>query len=311
MGASVDFKANANGLVLVFDEGEPFESLCEKIAVKLESGGVFFKSMYLMITYRGRKLEAEEESKVAQLIAGKTGARTVIFEIDKQFLQEAGMQAGADGAGGDGGPAKVGGAGGATGANGAAGAGGAEGAAGAAGANAAAAQQGGARPGAGGAQGRPGGRGRGLGRRGAAPHAGGRGLPPPGDEDGFAFLKHVRMPAAVDLDECMTRFCKGTLRSGRLVSFDGNVVVLGDVNPGAMIEATGNVVVFGNLRGIVHSGAGGNKDTFVLALHFSPTQLRIADVIARRAEPRGGGKSPHIAHLSGGAIVVEPFQGHR
>ncbi|MGL5936089.1 MAG: septum site-determining protein MinC, partial [Cetobacterium sp.] len=43
-------------------------------------------------------------------------------------------------------------------------------------------------------------------------------------------------------DEGVTKFHKGTLRSGHSLEFEGNVVVLGDVNPGAVIKAKGNVV---------------------------------------------------------------------
>ena len=41
----------------------------------------------------------------------------------------------------------------------------------------------------------------------------------------------------------------GTLRSGRVVRFDGDVVLIGDVNPGAKIIATGDVLILGKLKG--------------------------------------------------------------
>ena len=40
-----------------------------------------------------------------------------------------------------------------------------------------------------------------------------------------------------------TKFVYSTLRSGQKVSFEGNVVVLGDVNAGAEVEAGGSIVV--------------------------------------------------------------------
>lgn len=42
-----------------------------------------------------------------------------------------------------------------------------------------------------------------------------------------------------------------SLRSGQNIHFDGNVVVLGDVNPGAEIVAGGHILVMGALRGLV------------------------------------------------------------
>jgi septum site-determining protein MinC len=57
-----------------------------------------------------------------------------------------------------------------------------------------------------------------------------------------------------------------TLRSGFKVSYQGHVVVIGDVNPGAEIVAGGSVVVWGRLRGVVHAGAEGNEKAVVCAL---------------------------------------------
>ncbi|MDI9500725.1 MAG: septum site-determining protein MinC [Bacillota bacterium] len=111
------------------------------------------------------------------------------------------------------------------------------------------------------------------------------------------------------LEEGMTKFYRGTVRSGTLVSFDGNLVVLGDVNPGAEVVATGNVVVMGSLRGMVHAGADGNKEAIVAALSLQPTQLRIADVITRPPdtnEPRQG-LLPEIASVRDDIVYIETF----
>jgi septum site-determining protein MinC len=88
------------------------------------------------------------------------------------------------------------------------------------------------------------------------------------------------------IDVGMTKFYRGTVRSGQLLSFDGNLVVIGDVNPGAELEATGNVVVMGSLKGIVHAGMDGNREAFVVAYNLQPTQLRIADLITRSPDEK-------------------------
>ncbi|MCQ2559962.1 MAG: AAA family ATPase, partial [Clostridia bacterium] len=46
-------------------------------------------------------------------------------------------------------------------------------------------------------------------------------------------------------DEENTVLIKRTLRSGQRMNYQGNVVVLGDVNPGAEIIAGGNVLLEG------------------------------------------------------------------
>ncbi len=111
------------------------------------------------------------------------------------------------------------------------------------------------------------------------------------------------------LEEGMTKFYRGTVRSGQLINFDGNLVVVGDVNPGAELVATGNVVVMGSLRGIVHAGANGNKEAIVVALNLQPTQLRIADVITRAPDENdnGGQFVPELAYIKGDIVYIERY----
>ncbi|GFR36539.1 hypothetical protein TCEA9_23510 [Thermobrachium celere] len=49
--------------------------------------------------------------------------------------------------------------------------------------------------------------------------------------------------------EGRTKFVKNTVRSGQRITYNGNVVIIGDVNSGAEIIAYGNVIVLGVLRG--------------------------------------------------------------
>jgi septum site-determining protein MinC len=113
--------------------------------------------------------------------------------------------------------------------------------------------------------------------------------------------------AAEELPEDAAQWVKGPLRSGGRVLFEGNVVVMGDVNPGAEIIAGGSVVVWGRLRGVVHAGAQGDEKAVVCALEMAPTQLRIASEIA--ISPKKQGKSqPEIARLKDGQLVAEPWQ---
>lgn len=108
-------------------------------------------------------------------------------------------------------------------------------------------------------------------------------------------------------DESNCKFIRSTLRSGTRIEYAGSVVIIGDVNPGAEVIASGNVIVLGALRGMVHAGADGNKDAFIYSLCLKPTQIRIAEIIARRPdEPDPGKIYPEIANVRDGVIVVEP-----
>lgn len=111
------------------------------------------------------------------------------------------------------------------------------------------------------------------------------------------------------IEEGITKFYKGTVRSGQLVSFDGNLVVIGDVNPSGEIVATGNVIVMGSIRGLVHAGSDGNKEAVVVAFNLQPTQLRIADVITRPPDEKNnkGAMVPEMAFVKDDMVYIEKF----
>ena len=123
------------------------------------------------------------------------------------------------------------------------------------------------------------------------------------------------MPAAQSLwpEAAGGLFLRRTLRSGQSIQHDGDVCIIGDVNPGAEVMAGGDVVVWGSLRGLVHAGAGGNTDAVICALQLAPTQLRIAETRSRGPEPGGdaAGQTPEMARIAEGRIVVEPWTGPR
>lgn len=101
-----------------------------------------------------------------------------------------------------------------------------------------------------------------------------------------------------------------TIRSGQVVRHHGHVTVLGDLNPGGEIIAGGNVIVWGRLRGTVHAGALGDRSAVICALELTPTQLRIADLIAR--SPEGDtGRFPEVVCVDGDQISVEAWEAYR
>lgn len=112
------------------------------------------------------------------------------------------------------------------------------------------------------------------------------------------------------ITEGETKFITSTIRSGQLVEFDGNIVIIGDVNPGGEILAKGNIIVLGTLRGIAYAGSDGNDEAIVAAFKLNPTQLRIADLITRRPDgDEGDNKTiePEIARVYDQAIIIESY----
>lgn len=72
------------------------------------------------------------------------------------------------------------------------------------------------------------------------------------------------------------------IRSGQTLSVEGDLLLIGDVNPGGIVSATGNIYIFGALRGIALAGSGGDgKHAVICASVMSPTQLKIGQVISR------------------------------
>jgi septum site-determining protein MinC len=99
-------------------------------------------------------------------------------------------------------------------------------------------------------------------------------------------------------------YLETTLRSGTEVRHPGSVVVVGEVNPGSTIIADGNILIWGRLRGIAHAGANGDRDCQIMALQMEPTQLRIADQVARSPEKMPNQVYPEVAFIGPEGIQI-------
>ncbi len=100
-----------------------------------------------------------------------------------------------------------------------------------------------------------------------------------------------------------------TVRSGQRIEYEGNILVMGDVNPGGEIIATGDIVVLGKLRGTAHAGAKGDKLAEIFAFQIKPVQIRIAGVFTRAPEKEREKETryfrPEAAKIKDDQIVVE------
>lgn len=87
-----------------------------------------------------------------------------------------------------------------------------------------------------------------------------------------------------EITKLPTLYLKQNLRSGQTMSYDGNIVLIGDVHPGSEIIAKGDITIWGVLSGIAHAGARGNNFARIRALKISAIQLRISGFYARRPD---------------------------
>ncbi len=99
---------------------------------------------------------------------------------------------------------------------------------------------------------------------------------------------------------------EGTVRSGDRISSNGNLCIIGDVNPGAIVSAKKNIYVWGKLLGIAFAGKSGNKNATIVSLYLNPLQLRIADVIAIGPTDKPKNYYPEIAVIDKQTIIIKP-----
>lgn len=90
--------------------------------------------------------------------------------------------------------------------------------------------------------------------------------------------------AQYELTKLPTLYLTQTLRSGQTMSYDGNIVLIGDAHPGSEIIAKGDITIWGVLGGIAHAGARGNDFARIRALKMNAIQLRISGFYARRPD---------------------------
>ncbi len=106
---------------------------------------------------------------------------------------------------------------------------------------------------------------------------------------------------------------KSTCRSGEIIRHQGDVVVLGDVNPGAEVVASGDIAVFGCLRGFAHAGSEGDIKATIVALSLGSPRLQIGPHVGissgNKVEPKYTDSGPVIAYARRRSIHVALFKG--
>ena len=112
-------------------------------------------------------------------------------------------------------------------------------------------------------------------------------------------------------EDVPTLYLSQTLRSGQTVTYEGNILIIGDAHPGSEIVAGGDITVWGILGGIAHAGSNGNITSKVRALKLNAIQLRIAGLYARRNDTlnvpyvqKTNEFTPEEAQIENGKIVI-------
>ena len=111
-----------------------------------------------------------------------------------------------------------------------------------------------------------------------------------------------------DINLPKTDFHQGTVRSGEYICSNGDLLILGDVNPGAIVSAEGNIMIWGRLLGIAHAGSKGNSKAKISALQLSPVQLRIAKKVARGPKEKTQFGLAEQARIDSEEIIISPLE---
>lgn len=102
-------------------------------------------------------------------------------------------------------------------------------------------------------------------------------------------------------------------RSGEVIRYPGDVVVMADVNPGSEIIADGDILVFGSLRGFAHAGANGDIQATIVAQNFETPRLQIGPYVGIDPKPKkrskAKGSNPRIAYVRRRSVYVAPYTG--
>jgi septum site-determining protein MinC len=126
-------------------------------------------------------------------------------------------------------------------------------------------------------------------------------------EKGIEQVKQKENKIFSGVYEGKTKFIRKTVRGGECITYQGNIVIVGDINSGAEVYAAGNVIVLGRIKGKVSAGFNGNAKAVIAAFSLEPEILKISNVIAMSPDDLEKPRYPELAKIKDGMIIVEPY----
>lgn len=86
MKQSVIIKGNAYGIVVILDRDIAFVDLLQEVAVKFRNSAKFFKNAKMAISFEGRKLTSEEQSRIIDVITDNSTIEILcVFDKDEEM----------------------------------------------------------------------------------------------------------------------------------------------------------------------------------------------------------------------------------
>ena len=78
---------------------------------------------------------------------------------------------------------------------------------------------------------------------------------------------------------------RGSVKAGKSLRCDTNLLILGDVEEDAAVISAGNIIILGSLMGSAHAGSYGSRHEYVIAKEMQAKSIRIGSI-----QGKDGGK---------------------
>jgi septum site-determining protein MinC len=118
-------------------------------------------------------------------------------------------------------------------------------------------------------------------------------------------FKEPEIEEHVQIDKNLKLF-KITVRSGQVFEYDGDALIIGNINKGGQIKVTGNLVVLGDIRGNVNVGLYNPEEAFILSTSMEPNVIQIGNTFSTSIRS----DETALCKLKNGRITLEPLIGN-
>ncbi len=98
---------------------------------------------------------------------------------------------------------------------------------------------------------------------------------------------------------------KVTIRSGQVFEYDGDALIIGNINKGGQVKVTGNLVVLGDIKGNVNVGLYNPEEAFVLSTSMHPNIIQIGNTHSSSISS----DEVALCKIKNGRLSLEPLVG--
>lgn len=109
-----------------------------------------------------------------------------------------------------------------------------------------------------------------------------------------------------------TLFINSNVRCGQVISYDGSIVILGNLNAGGVVNAGRFIIVLGSLSGIANAGLKSSNNAFIYATIFKPTRILIDNVSLLNSQiPKYCLEKSMFCYKTNEKIIIIPSINHQ